>query len=180
MTVELLEYYVSAWRRLSASAFAENFPNSMLVLSAEADHEVLGVEDSGSWQSFHTAAHSINDLRPIPEIIGAERPVLAICKQAENPWHDLVSVGRARNNDIVLRDDSVSKLHAHFRVEGERVFIVDTGSRNGTHRNGVPLTPESEVELHTGDVLRIGRVEGSFYAANDFPQYVKSLFDDAQ
>src|SRR5688500_18771120 len=42
--------------------------------------------------------------------------VVPICKRAEASFLHQVSVGRARNHDIVLRHRSVSKFHAWFEV----------------------------------------------------------------
>jgi hypothetical protein len=57
---------------------------------------------------------------------------------------DRISLGRARNCDIVLRDPSVSKLHAHFRVKDDGKFdLVDRLSENGTEINGARLLPTS-------------------------------------
>src|SRR5262245_48740931 len=42
--------------------------------------------------------------------------VYVVAKAPGNPYLDRISVGRARNCDIVVRDGSVSKLHAHMRI----------------------------------------------------------------
>ncbi len=45
-------------------------------------------------------------------------------------------VGRAQSCDLVLSDDSCSRLHARFTPEGDRVKLEDLGSTNGTLVNG--------------------------------------------
>ncbi len=45
--------------------------------------------------------------------------VFSMVKAARNPWVERISVGRARNNDIVLPHKSVSKLHAHFTKDDQ-------------------------------------------------------------
>ena len=62
--------------------------------------------------------------------------VLPVVKAPGNPYPDRVSVGRARNCDVVMRDPSVSKLHAHFRIGGPKLELVDIDSQNGTRVNG--------------------------------------------
>lgn len=47
-------------------------------------------------------------------------------KEGEN------SVGRCRDNDVILSDDSVSRHHARIVVEGSHVFVEDLKSSNGT------------------------------------------------
>lgn len=50
-----------------------------------------------------------------------------------------VSIGRAAENDLVLEDKLVSRLHCRLvAVEGGAV-VMDEGSSNGTWLNGEPL-----------------------------------------
>lgn len=84
--------------------------------------------------------------------------VLPIVKAAGNPYPDRVSVGRARNCDIVMRDPSISKLHAHFRIGGVRVELVDIDSQNGTRVNGRALAPHQPAQVANGDTVLFGSV----------------------
>ena len=84
--------------------------------------------------------------------------VLPVVKAAGNPYPDRVSVGRARNCDIVMRDPSISKLHAHFRVGGVRVELVDIDSQNGTRVNGRALAPHQPAQVANGDTVLFGSV----------------------
>ncbi len=72
---------------------------------------------------------------------------------------DRVSVGRAMNSDIVLRDGSVSKLQAWFELRDDREFAVaDAGSTNRTAVNGEQLLPRKLRYLAEGDVIELGAV----------------------
>jgi hypothetical protein len=82
-----------------------------------------------------------------------------LAKAGGHPFADRISVGRARNCDIVLRHSSVSKLHAHFRLDGDYVAILDNSSRNGTAVNDEPLIPEQRARVHSGDRIRLGTLE---------------------
>ena len=64
-----------------------------------------------------------------------------------------LTVGRHRENDIVLRDNSGSRHHACFTKEGENLVVTDKGSKNGTIVNGLRV---ESVRLEDGDVIRIG------------------------
>lgn len=92
--------------------------------------------------------------------------VLPIVKARGNPYPDRVSVGRARNCDIVMRDPSVSKLHAHFRVGGPKLEIVDIDSQNGTRVNGRVLPPHQPSPIESGDTLLFGSVAAKLVNAN--------------
>jgi hypothetical protein len=84
--------------------------------------------------------------------------VLPVVKAPGNPYPDRVSVGRARNCDIVMRDPSVSKLHAHFRMGGAKPELVDIDSQNGTRVNGRPLAPHQPAQVSPGDIVLFGSV----------------------
>jgi hypothetical protein len=84
--------------------------------------------------------------------------VLPVVKAPGNPYPDRVSVGRARNCDIVMRDPSVSKLHAHFRLSGPKLELVDIDSQNGTRVNGRALAPHQPAAVANGDTVLFGSV----------------------
>lgn len=66
---------------------------------------------------------------------------------------DTYTLGRHRNNDIVIGDPKVSSFHARIDRTGEGFVIVDLNSRNGTFVNGRRVT---KGPLQTGDEVRLG------------------------
>ncbi|WP_257458953.1 FHA domain-containing protein [Archangium lipolyticum] len=65
-----------------------------------------------------------------------------------------VSIGRAAENDLVLEDARVSRLHCRLlSVEGGAV-VMDERSRNGTWLNGEPLAHPTFFTFH--DELVVG------------------------
>ena len=63
-----------------------------------------------------------------------------------------VTFGRGEDNDVVIPDPSVSRLHAELRQEGDGFVVVDRGSANGTRVNGEPVTTQ---RLRPGDEISI-------------------------
>ena len=47
-----------------------------------------------------------------------------------------ITVGRTNDNDLVISDGSISRLHATLRIENFRLTVVDNNSANGTYVNG--------------------------------------------
>ncbi len=64
------------------------------------------------------------------------------------------TIGRSARSDICIADAFASRLHAEIRQEGDRYWIQDLGSANGTIYNGVPIT--LPVPLAPGGEIRIG------------------------
>ncbi|MGH3245292.1 MAG: FHA domain-containing protein, partial [Trebonia sp.] len=63
-------------------------------------------------------------------------------------------IGRADDNDVVIRDLRVSRRHAELRgLGGGRFQLTDTGSGNGTFVNGQRITT---AEVNEADVIGIG------------------------
>lgn len=62
-------------------------------------------------------------------------------------------VGRAHDNSVQITDARVSKYHATIRIDGQRIFVSDLGSTNGTELDGTPVGRE-EVEVHTSSSVR--------------------------
>jgi pSer/pThr/pTyr-binding forkhead associated (FHA) protein len=93
--------------------------------------------------------------------------LIEVKKSARNTWLDWISVGRATNNDVILRHPTVSKLHARFHVEGERDaegkprgkhLLTDVKSTFGTRVNGGELEASKPVALKNGDYIMFGKV----------------------
>ena len=65
----------------------------------------------------------------------------------------LLTIGRADDNGLVLRDPRVSRHHARLRARAGMLVLTDLGSRNGVRVNGVTVT---EAALGVGDQIEIG------------------------
>ncbi|WP_437753777.1 FHA domain-containing protein [Sorangium sp. So ce1389] len=85
--------------------------------------------------------------------------VIPIEKSPRNPYKDRISIGRARNCDIVIRHPSISKLHAHIRVHEDKSYtIIDLGSHNGTSIDARQLAPNVAERLGVDSVVVLGTV----------------------
>jgi Nif-specific regulatory protein len=75
---------------------------------------------------------------------------------------DVVRIGRAEGNDLVLKDGLVSSDHAQVLFTGEKFLLRDQRSTNGTARlRGGERTPlddtnNREITLESGDVIELG------------------------
>jgi hypothetical protein len=93
--------------------------------------------------------------------------VLPLRKRSEASFLKSVSVGRARNHDIVLRHRSVSKFHGSFDFdEHGKLFVRDANSSNHTFVNGQQVLEPREVRA--GDTVQFGSVETHLCTTEDF------------
>ncbi|MDQ3081299.1 MAG: FHA domain-containing protein [Gemmatimonadota bacterium] len=69
------------------------------------------------------------------------------------------TIGRGAENSIVIREPSVSRLHAELRPEGDE-YVLHTSGATGTRVNGeVVAAPH---QLSDGDRIDVGLVEFTF------------------
>lgn len=115
-----------------------------------------------STSSARLSASAADDLLP-PDAV-----VLPVRKTEGNPF-PLISVGRARNNDVCIPDTSVSKVHAYFvapEKPGGRWHIRDAKSLNGTvlllGSGPRKLLEDETLALDVGSELRLGLMKCLF------------------
>jgi hypothetical protein len=65
-------------------------------------------------------------------------------------------VGRHSVNDIKIADRNISRNHFKIRIKGDRYFVTDLGSKNGTFVDGKDLNPGVETEVKEGVPIVIG------------------------
>lgn len=74
-----------------------------------------------------------------------------------------LSVGRTGTNDLVINDDSVSKIHASLFLNPESgLMVADTGSTNGTFVNGERISYGKAYAVANGAIARFGTVDVVF------------------
>jgi len=90
------------------------------------------------------------------EVLGARVVEVKKRKSITNP--DMITIGRSPENDIVLYNKLVSKSHAYLDLgsSDEAVYLVDTGSTNGTFVNNSRLAPSGNYQLADGDEISFG------------------------
>ena len=67
-----------------------------------------------------------------------------------------LTLGRTDAADVVIDDSSLSRVHASINREGDRIWVSDEGSTNGTSVNGLPVPPAG-TPLADGDEIYLGQ-----------------------
>lgn len=80
--------------------------------------------------------------------------------------NDLIRIGRAPQNEIVMAAKNVSRFHCQIKRNGDELIIEDLGSTNGTFVNDEQV--KQPRTLSVGDVVRVGHEQVVFH---DNPNY---------
>lgn len=86
----------------------------------------------------------------------------------KNKNREVIMVGRDRENDIVIPDQSVSFKHAELGFLNKQTVIQDLKSTNGTFINMNKLPPNQYAPLEDEDIVTFGRYSFQFYTSKAF------------
>jgi NADPH-dependent 2,4-dienoyl-CoA reductase/sulfur reductase-like enzyme/pSer/pThr/pTyr-binding forkhead associated (FHA) protein len=75
---------------------------------------------------------------------------------------DAVKIGREPDNDLAIRDQTVSRHHARLTRLGATWALEDLSSVNGTRVNDRPVPRGQSVGLQNGDLMAFGDVTARF------------------
>jgi len=79
---------------------------------------------------------------------------------------EVITIGRGRDNDVVLPSDCVSRRHARIEQRDGHVYLVDLASTNGTYINDEPR-PVRDRQLQRGDQIKVGDTIFKHLAGSD-------------
>jgi len=142
-------------------------------LTSVADEQRTHVASSSRFRTAVMARASITrapvpasrDATWIPRRVSAGHHVIVPLQKRpvdSKPFADRISVGRAPNNDVVIRHDSVSKFHAWFeKNDSECFYVADANSTNQSLLNGEELGKTLTL-VSDGDVIQFGDVSTMF------------------
>jgi diguanylate cyclase (GGDEF)-like protein len=90
---------------------------------------------------------------------------------------EVITIGRDRENDIVLDSDSVSRRHAKIEHREGRIYLTDLDSTNGTYVND-DNKPVRDSQLRRGDQVKIGDTIFKYLSGSDVEaQYHETIFN---
>lgn len=122
----------------------------------------------GAQMTAGTVSHALlrildGDVRAYPQ----RYELYALNKTPRNPWTDRVLIGRAPNNDVVLENASVSKVHAYITQQGSSAQIASYETRNPTKVGATTVLPNGpSVSLPDGADLQIGLLRARYLSTS--------------
>lgn len=113
---------------------------------------------------------ALREKRPTPKKPASGSLVMALVKSPKlgNLFPGMITVGRARNNDLVLPSREVSSFHAYFASPSDRNrswTVCDAESSNGTLVEGQPAPKPTPVQ--SGGEVCFARVRCRFFAPEE-------------
>jgi len=137
-------------QRLPAALFEKRYPFRFLV-PAFAEEAPASEPDVARWGDAPTGIVECGDGATLGHRIFALRKTQPL-------YESMITVGRTHNHDVVLRDPSVSKFHAYFKLFGSRVYLIDAGSTYGTTVSEKRLLGREPLLVPDGAIVGFGHV----------------------
>ena len=88
---------------------------------------------------------------------------------------EAIFVGRAPDNEIQVKDKSVSRKHLKIVKRERKYYVTDLGSKNGTFVDGRRVTGGKEYEVREGMPIAVGKTFLSIGKA--YPDDVLAVLD---
>ncbi len=103
----------------------------------------------------------VGNLEEAPLLIGQTGPL----KGERWVLNKTLTIGREATCEVVIPDRQVSRFHARLTPTVEGIVLEDLGSKNGVHRNGIPVV--GQVTLQDGDMVQIALAQQFLYLTSD-------------
>ena len=145
---------------IAGQANLSKLPNTSFeqVQTSFGETTVLGV-DGGNGYSNETTVLGID---------GATTPNAYLVRRKNNEKVKITSpyfrIGKEHNSvDYFIGDNTaISREHAKILTKGMDFYIVDTNSKNHTYVNGTIISPNLEIKLNHGTIIRLADEEFEF------------------
>lgn len=167
MVIKRINEYVSLANQSNWETFFYRNPNYVLVLIPG------GAQDTGPINTIEFQTSPPESRPPLNEDY---RVGILDKRMGGNPFDCFITIGRAKNNDIIVKDIEVSKVHAFFEKDQEgRWSVRDNKSTNGTFVNNLRIPTGTKTDLRSSDALKFGPgLSAVFFNPGDFYQFLKS------
>jgi hypothetical protein len=155
-----VNFLVEQLEKRGEERFKHKYPHSFLVLRYSPPDDTEDVD-------LQTVETKLSDFdyeekrKPVVKVVPLE-------KSNRNAFKTKITVGRAKNNDVIIRASKISKVHAAFVVGKDDWQLMDMGSVNGTVVNGERLEKSQPVKLGSGDMISFWRYVFEYHDLDSF------------
>ena len=168
-----LKAFREKYGALPKDGFVSKFPDPFLVIDydrgKERSTDFITISQNEPGEKRMVGLGSDNERKQ-------KALVAPLTKSDRNTFSTMITLGRASNNDVIVRHESVSKFHAFFRRDpaSDSLTVWDAGSTYGTTLEGKKLRQGEAGHLKSGITLMISEVvQATFLSSLDFYDYLK-------
>lgn len=157
-------YYLSVLTRQLAfgeESFTRRYPHCWLVWEAGGTHAHL------SDVSLSVLDTRVPDKKPAPRPTQHDSLCFALKSDGE-----ALRIGRATENELVIAEPTISRLHARFELAGGAWHLVPVSEKRKTLLAGRVADPGTKLKLTSGVSMEFGGVKFSFYEPKPFKALV--------
>lgn len=147
--IKTVSDYALHTRRMTRDRFVLEYPHPFLI-------QVSGLSKAADESSGYMTRESLGS--------GSVRlaslyscPVFPVKKRDLGRFRDMITVGRARLNDVFIHDSKVSKLHAYFHERKGTWYVTDCESSNRTFVSGIELISNKPIPLTGREEISLSR-----------------------
>jgi hypothetical protein len=145
-----MEVLAGELKRRGEQSFKNRYPHPFLVV-------VFMPPEESEQEEHRTRKANLSEYIPRGGRLSGMKAI-PLVKTSRNVFSSKITVGRATNNDVIIRAQMISKAHATFVLDdGDRVKLMDMGSANGTMLNGKKLKKREMVPVGSGDTITLWR-----------------------
>jgi hypothetical protein len=169
--------YLERLRRLGPEQFLASYPHPVLLenyLAPSSRRKLARVETISELE----VKEIVSSTATLKDETLLQARVIPLEKRDMHSSERMIFVGRSPNNDIVLLNKMVSKLHAYFcQIPGSQIIqLVDMNSTNGTFVNDSRQAPSVKLNLNDEDVIFFGpETKLEFLSATGFSNLLQQL-----
>jgi pSer/pThr/pTyr-binding forkhead associated (FHA) protein len=146
-------------------------PRTAIVRSTEPSTQPWADETSFD-EVMSPLAGAVAEATPPSGILRADPEPIPVVKSRRDSSLEEITVGRSKDNDIVLDDKGVSKAHARFVRTDFRYWLHDRSSTNGTYIDD-SCVPPTGLPLADGARVSFGpRLTFKFFTARGLHQFL--------
>jgi hypothetical protein len=157
-------YYLSLLTRQLAfgeDSFTRRYPHCWLVWEAGGTHAHL------SDVSLSVLETRVPDKKPAPRPTQSDSLCFALTSEGE-----ALRIGRATENELVIAEPTISRLHARLELVGGAWHLVPISEKRKTLLAGRVADPGQRLKLSSGVSMELGGVKLSFYEPKPFKALV--------
>lgn len=123
----------------------------------ETQEQYAAVKNEALLPNADTADYII-DVSGLPG--GKRESFYLSCRKLANA--SPLTIGRAESSDIRLNDKKVSLHHCELFMKGNKLMLIDKGSKNGTRINKHHIAAHTSIALQRNDAVTVGQVTLTF------------------